>query len=95
MTILLVSHNMGDIAELADHVLIMDHGKLYMEGNPREVFSRGEELRSIGLGVPPAMEIMDRVKERIPEISGSPLTIAEAADQILQYLDGNPEGSTR
>ncbi len=91
MTILLVSHNMGDIAELADHVLIMDHGKLYMQGSPREVFSRGEELKAIGLGVPPAMEIMDKVKERIPELSGSPLTISEAADQILQYLEGNPE----
>lgn len=95
MTILLVSHNMGDIAELADHVLIMDHGKLYMEGTPREVFSQGEDLRSIGLGVPPAMEIMEKVKERIPEIHGSPMTISEAADQILQYIEENPEGSAR
>ena len=86
MTILLVSHNMGDIAELADHVLVMDDGHLVMNGTPSEVFSQGEKLRAIGLNVPPAMEMMEKLHERIPEIEASALTIPAAAEAIANYL---------
>ena len=57
MTILLVSHNMGDVAELADRVLVMNRGKLVMNGTPAEVFSRGEPLWEMGLGLPPARNL--------------------------------------
>lgn len=54
LTIFLVSHNMNDVAELADHVLVMHGGKLVMDGSPREIFSREEELTSMGLDIPDA-----------------------------------------
>lgn len=86
MTILLVSHNMGDIAELADRVLVMDDGHLVMNGTPSEVFSQGEKLRAIGLNVPPAMEMMEKLHERIPEIEANALTIPAAVEAIANYL---------
>lgn len=87
MTILLVSHNMGDIAELADRVLVMNRGRLVMNGSPAEVFARGKQLREMGLGQPPAMEFMERLKERLPGIDAAPLSIEGAAKEICRYLE--------
>lgn len=88
MTILLVSHNMGDIAELADRVLVMNRGKLVMNGTPAEVFSRGEPLWEMGLGLPPATEFMERLKVRMPGIDAAQLSIEDAAKEICRYLKG-------
>ena len=88
MTILLVSHNMGDIAELADRVLVMNRGKLVMNGRPAEVFSRGEPLWEMGLGLPPATEFMERLKNRMPGIDAAQLSIEDAAKEICRYLKG-------
>lgn len=87
MTILLVSHNMGDIAELADRVLVMNRGRLMMNGTPAEVFARGKQLREMGLGQPPATEFMERLKERLPGIDAAPLSIEDAAKEICRYLE--------
>lgn len=87
MTILLVSHNMGDIAELADRVLVMNRGRLVMNGTPAEVFARGKQLREMGLGQPPATEFMERLKERMLEIDAAPLSIEDAAKEICRYLE--------
>ena len=88
MTILLVSHNMGDIAERADRVLVMNRGKLVMNGTPAEVFSRGEPLWEMGLGLPPATEFMERLKDRMPGIDAAQLSIEDAAKEICRYLKG-------
>lgn len=88
MTILLVSHNMGDLAELADRVLVMNRGKLVMNGTPAEVFSRGELLWEMGLGLPPATEFMERLKKRMPGIDAAQLSIEDAAKEICRYLKG-------
>lgn len=53
-TIVMVSHSMDDVASLAERVIVMNHGRVAMDGAPREVFSRGAELRAIGLDVPQA-----------------------------------------
>lgn len=88
MTILLVSHNMGDVAELADRVLVMNRGKLVMNGTPAEVFSRGEPLWEMGLGLPPATGFMERLKDRMPGIDTAQLSIEDAAKEICRYLKG-------
>lgn len=53
---ILVSHNMGDVAEMADKVIVIDSGKLLTMGTPEEVFSQGELLKSVGLDLPPITE---------------------------------------
>lgn len=69
-TIVMVSHSMDDVASLAERVIVMNHGEVFMDGAPREVFSRGEELRGIGLDVPQAVQLAGKLRARgfaIPE----------------------------
>ena len=69
-TIVMVSHSMDDVAALAERVIVMNHGKVAMDGAPREIFSRGEELRAIGLDVPQAVELAQKLREKgfdVPE----------------------------
>ena len=83
--IIFVSHNMGDVAEMSDRVIVMDHGKVAMSGTPREVFTHEEELESMGLGVPPVREIMRKVCREIPEITSIALSTDEAAEELRRY----------
>ena len=69
-TIVMVSHSMDDVAALAERVIVMNHGKVAMDGAPREVFSRGEELGAIGLDVRQAVELAQKLREKgfdVPE----------------------------
>ena len=63
-TIVMVRHSMDDVASLAERVIVMNHGRVAMDGTPREVFSRGAELRAIGLDVPQAVLLADKLRER-------------------------------
>lgn len=55
-TILLITHNMEETVE-ADRVIVMNDGKIYLQGSPREIFSKVDELKSIGLDVPQVTEL--------------------------------------
>ncbi|MBR0374785.1 MAG: energy-coupling factor transporter ATPase [Mogibacterium sp.] len=84
--IIYVSHNMADIARLSDRVLVMDHAKLVLEGTPAEVFGHRDYLHSIGLSVPPVMDIMSQLHEQDGRIDGGKMTPDEAAQEIARYL---------
>ena len=51
-TVIMVSHSMDEVARVASRVMVMNHGRLVMDGSPREVYTQGEKLQQIGLGVP-------------------------------------------
>ncbi len=85
--IIFVSHNMGDVAEMSDRVIVMNHGKVALSGTPREVYSHEEELDEMGLGVPPVTEIMRKIKAALPEIDSKALNADEAAEDILRYIN--------
>lgn len=84
-SIILVSHNMGDIARLADKVLVLDRGKLALTGTPAEVFREADLLESLGLGLPPATFLMKELKNRGVPVSTEPLTV-EAAEEELYHI---------
>lgn len=65
LIVVFVSHNMKDIAELSDRIIVMNGGKLVMNGSPKEVFARASELKSMGLSVPPVTEILYDVSEKL------------------------------
>lgn len=88
ISILLVSHNMGDIARLADKVLVMDRGSLALTGTPAEVFANAEQLEALGLGLPPAAEMMKALRARGLSIPQDTLTI-DAAEEELYLLTKN------
>ena len=89
MIVIFVSHNMADVARLSDRVLVMDKGRIAMQGTPREVFSHEEELSSIGLGVPPVRDILKKIREAVPGFESDALTTDEAAEDIRRYFDLN------
>lgn len=94
ITIVLVSHNMDDVAAHADRVLIMEDGTLKMDGTTREIFARKDDLRTMGLGIPQPVEFyLELRKMQIQECIDSnrqtlqsenviPLTIEELAECI-------------
>ena len=94
ITIVLVSHNMDDVAAHADRVLIMEDGTLKMDGTTREIFARKDDLTTMGLGIPQTVEFyLELRKMQIQESIDSnrqtfqsenviPLTIEELAECI-------------
>ena len=86
LTILLVSHNMDDAARLADRILVLDKGHLAMDGTPKEVFSRREELHAIGLSAPSSSELLALLKEKGLNVRTDIFDEDEAADEIVKAL---------
>ncbi|HHW00724.1 MAG TPA: energy-coupling factor transporter ATPase [Clostridiaceae bacterium] len=86
MTIILVSHSMEDVARLAKRVIVMYKGKIAMDGYPGEVFSKAEQLESMGLSAPQISYLMRKLKKIIPEINENIFTISEAKKEIMKYL---------
>lgn len=84
--IIFVSHNMADVAELSDKVMVMDDGKLVMMGTPQEVFSQRDKLSAIGLDVPPVTDLMCKIKSGGAEVRTDILNFADAEDEIYNYL---------
>lgn len=84
--IFLVSHNMNDIAKMADKILVMDSGRLVMQGTPEEVFSQAEKLQSIGLALPESAQLMQAAREKGLPFEGSFLTIDDAEEKLYQFL---------
>ena len=85
--LIFVSHNMGDIAEMSDRVMVMSEGRIVLEGTPVEVFSQGDRLSSMGLGVPPAKEIVDMIISRNSGFCSEALSVDEAAHDIKEYME--------
>ncbi len=85
---ILVSHNMDDIAKYCDKVLVMERGKLIMQGTPSEIFSERETLEAIGLALPPINDLIVRLRESGAEIAGDIFDIEEAEEAIYEYLKG-------
>lgn len=84
--IILVSHNMNDIARLADKILVMDGGKLAMQGTPKEVFSQEEKLESIGLALPHPAQLMQMAKQKGLPFEGTHLLLEEVEEELYRYL---------
>lgn len=81
-TVILVSHSMDDVANLAQQVLVMHQGRVAMQGAPVELFARRAELEAIGLGVPAAADLIDRLRARGWDLPGGAVTLEGAVAQI-------------
>lgn len=90
-TIIIVSHNMGDIARLTNKILVLDRGQLVMVGTPAEVFSQADYIESLGLGLPPSAQLINELRKRGVPVSRDILNIDEAEEElyrILKQIDG-------
>ncbi len=85
-TILLVSHSMEDVAEYVDRIIVMNEGRIMLDGTPKEVFGKTEELESVGLAAPEVTYILQDLKRRGLAVDTEATTIEEAADTIVKAL---------
>ena len=85
LTVVMVSHNMDDLANLCDRVAVMSEGKLLMEGTPAKVFSRADELTAVGLATTSPEHFANVLRE-----GGLAVPHEELAteDSIVSYLRG-------
>ena len=85
MILFFVSHNMADVSDLSDRVIVMNEGKIAMDGTPTEVFSEKEKLIGMGLSLPPAGRMGYELSERVDSFNSEALTIDDLADDIRKY----------
>lgn len=86
LTILLVSHSMEDVAEYVDRLLVMDHGKVVLDGKPQEVFSMATQLRDMGLDIPEVTRVVQDFRQIGLPIRKDATTIEEACEAICEAL---------
>lgn len=84
MTIVLVTHQMNDVSDYADHVVVIESGKVVKEGSPKEVFADASWLLEKQLGVPTTLAFVEKLKEKGWSTDKMPLTLDELADAILE-----------
>lgn len=85
ITVILITHFMEE-AILADHVIVMDAGRIVRRGAPRAVFSHVEELKRIGLDVPPMTELAKLLHDQGIVVAQDIITTEEMADAICRLL---------
>ena len=89
MTIILVSHSMEDVANIADKVIVMNNGSVELQGPIDTVFKEVEKLESIGLGVPQVTYLMLKLKALGFDVSDGIYTIKQAKEEIIKLLNKN------
>ena len=89
MTILLVSHSMDDVAQYVDRIVVMNHGKVFLDNTPQVVFSHYKELEEIGLSAPQVTYIMHALSENGFDVKCDVTTIQEAAEEIAACFKNN------
>lgn len=83
ITVLLITHYMEEVVH-ADKVIVMDDGKVVMQGTPKEIFSRVEELKSYRLDVPQVTLLAHELKKKGLPLSDGILTIEELVNELCQ-----------
>lgn len=84
VTVILITHYMEEVTD-ADRVYVMDHGQVVMTGTPKEIFSREDEIKALGLTVPGMTELASRLRKAGMAIPQGILTREELVDAICQW----------
>lgn len=85
MTVILVSHSMEDVARIANRIIVMNKGRVAMDGKVGEIFARGDELRKMGLNVPQVRMLVDELIRRGVPLDPNIYTV-EKAKAALRLL---------
>ena len=89
MTIILVSHSMEDVAKIAEKVIVMNKGKVALQGTPSEVFKEVDTLEKIGLGVPQVTYLMRELRNKGFNVSDEVYTIEQCKKELLKIFKNN------
>lgn len=86
--IIFVSHNMRDVANMSDKVLVMDRGSVVAFDSPDEIFKKREMLRNIGLSTTPSAVLFDKLDDRGIHIESDAVRIDDVEEALFGYLTG-------
>ena len=89
-TVLLVSHSMDEVAELAERIIVFDRGHVALDGTPAEVFAQAGRLTEIGLNVPRAAEIAAALRRRGLAVPEGVFTHEQLLKALLRLREGRP-----
>ena len=85
ITVILITHHMNEAA-YADRVVVMDRGRVALDGPPSEILTEVERLRALGLSAPPTVRLLDSLRREGWDVSLRALTVEACADQICRAL---------
>ena len=88
LTTILVSHSMEDIAKLVDRIIVMNKGKIALDGTPEEVFRHAQQLSEMGLAVPNIAHLIKKLREAGLDVPDNIFTVERAKEEILRVLRG-------
>ncbi|MFR5265677.1 energy-coupling factor transporter ATPase [Clostridium sp.] len=86
MTVILVSHSMEDVAKIANRVIVMNKGKIALDGTVAEVFKEIDTLENIGLAVPQVTYLIKALRDKGFDISDDIFTIEDAKNALVKIL---------
>lgn len=84
---IIVEHKLERVAQLADRMIVLDQGRIALEGKPKEVLQSVEELMQLGLKVPQATQLAHRLKGQGIQISPLPTTLEESVEILSKLFD--------
>ena len=85
-TVIFVSHNMDDVALVADKVIVMNDGEIAMQGTVEQVYSQGEKLAALGLDVPEITSVFIELKNAGFDLGKTEYTVDGAKESIIKFL---------
>lgn len=88
ITLIIVSHSMDEVAALVQRIIVMDKGHIFAQGKPTAIFGRSQELRQIGLDIPPLTQLMFALRERGHNLPVEVLNLEEARNAIRRWRGG-------
>ena len=89
MGIVMVSHSMEDVAAMADRILVLSHGRMLMQGTPREIFDEEEKLNEAGLALPSVCRVLHLIKKKGLPAETDALSVEEAKEKILKLFSAS------
>lgn len=87
ITVILITHYMDEAAE-ADRTIVIDSGRIVLDGAPKEVFCNVEQIKALGLDVPQVTELAYELKKLGIQISNDVLTVDECFEELIKALGG-------
>ena len=85
ITVILVSHNMEDISRMASRLVVLDKGRIVLDGEPMDIFNNHRDaLQAVGVDVPPVSVTMEYLREQGLDVSNRVLSVDDAVQAILE-----------
>ncbi|MCK5848420.1 MAG: energy-coupling factor transporter ATPase [Caldisericia bacterium] len=93
ISVIVVSHDMEEIAYLSEYIYVMNESKIVLRGTPIEVFSNVKQLNELHLGVPETIKLLEQLRQKDNKINIKHLQIEEAVEEIEKFLERNKKNA--